>query len=1576
MAAPTAAPAWYGVKRFLDSRDDVATTPIRVYLNDGQGGLKEDSPRGVGRGDAAYGRFASRLVRSRRIPPSVPYYFDYRIVDRLEVYFHDVDGATGYEVEAIRRSPVLTDGVEDVSLLAYEIDRTNWSGTVAPHLGASQLSRGHTVYVIRYNALIVAQTLWAATGRTSTTQLVASYVELRVRATNDDGVGPWSTRLRFGNETSSSTPWVREWRGVNALGPTPDSAPETPPRPGVEAGAAEVTVTWAVNIAGGTPTSYALEFRIGSGAWTSISTTLTGTTYIHTGRTNGVGYQYRVRGSNANGDSDWSDASATATPAADLVAPAKPVKPTVQPGDAQVVVTWLQPGGGPPDDYDLQFRIGSAAWQEITVGNVLTYTHTGLTNGSSYQYRVRAGNRTGYSDWSDPSTAATPNVPLSSPSALVVTAGNAQVALAWTGEDSTATGYKVEQATKAEGPWAPTATQPSGTTTSLTVAGLNNGTTYFFRVRATGAAGTVPSSWVTSIGVAPVRTPTPPGKPGAPVVSAGDAQVRVSWSAVTATPAVDRYVLSYSKDSGSWVTIPSFFTSTTYTHTGLTNGSSYRYRVRAGSSDGLGGWSDPSSSASPVAPVSKPDKPDAPAVEAGDTQVVVTWAKPTGGAPNGYTLQWQRVGASAWSPVVPAVAGIVLTYTHTGLTNGLAIRYRLKATNSDGDSPWSDTSANVTPSVPLPPPVADLTNFAPGEAGDIGISITDGNATGIPQILGIPIVDGILVADASGIVDPDGVPDTIEYQWFVGGVFLDGQRFQTYHPTAADLGRVVHVVVSFLDGNGSVEALSSEPTNPVFAEISVDSPDVPYHGFEETRRAFDEFAQASELELGDLSGNLTNLAGDLGSALYRPPTPEVSPGPPSGLKWEGSKMKVTTDDASIKVAVVESWQLAWDEPTEIGTSEVTGYDVEIATIGSGFVDDWPGLEEPRVIQTGTGASYASTDLYFGQNNQGQLITFSYEFRVRARNANGPGGWSGVLKVQRPAAYFEITPPPPDTPAPKPTNPEVDQDPEDPGGGIDFSTPGKVPQPSSSCGDRSVTITWSAPPSGGVVTSYRVERQTRRLKWTNWANVNPVWAESQGYSLRYTQTGLTVGLKVRYRVFAVGPQGEGPPSLPSDTCTVVDLTPDPKPGPKPCPDPVHQVDVQQGNRQVQGSHNRPLGIVEWYDLQYRVATFKSTGFEHNDYGQPIDLPSNNSVNLPLINHTGLVNGNKYQYRVRGSNSDCRNNQWSDWLPAGGVIPEAIRPTAPPNFTATGGDREVDLTWDVPLHGRVVSYEIEWQKRTGLGAWAPGTAIKLAGSVRAVTHKPLDNGSGYRYKIRAIGEGLIPGIQTNRWVVATPESDEEPPGKPPIPGGVGGDKAIWLNWNLPFDGGPAHQFEVQRTLYGIRGSTWQTVTRVGGGTTGQTVIRWKDTVRLQYGLYYQYRVRGINDAGEGDWSDASKRILVFGKPGKPDAPDVSVKTTYSRTGGAYTSVSAVGSTPRSNGKRVTGYEWIINARPSVASRFVPLTRVATGITTLTPRLSFSEAARYKSANPPYTYFVSMAAVNDAGRGPFSIQGADTP
>ncbi|MGV6850540.1 MAG: Calx-beta domain-containing protein [Marinibacterium sp.] len=86
--------------------------------------------------------------------------------------------------------------------------------------------------------------------------------------------------------------------------------------------------------------------------------------------------------------------------------------------------------------------------------------------------------------------------------------------------------------------------------------------------------------------------------------------------------------------------------------------------------------------------------------------------------------------------------------------------------------------------------------------------------TGSVTINGTAGVPGSLKAIVGNLDDPDGL-GKFSYQWLRDGVEINGATKKAYKPVKADIGSVLSVVVSYVDGAGTTEAVESAPTSKI-----------------------------------------------------------------------------------------------------------------------------------------------------------------------------------------------------------------------------------------------------------------------------------------------------------------------------------------------------------------------------------------------------------------------------------------------------------------------------------------------------------------------------------------------------------------------------------------------------------------------------------------------------------------------------------------------------------------------------------------------------------------------------------------
>ena len=358
--------------------------------------------------------------------------------------------------------------------------------------------------------------------------------------------------------------------------------------------------------------------------WADIAGSNAATTsHIVTGLTNDIDHTFRVRALDSAEASDPSD-SVAGTPKAASYAPVKPLNfSAAQTGDGEVEMTW-DAHRYPLTVSGYEYNQDGGDWDAITGSASSTHSHTvtGLTKGTTYTFAVRAVNGAG-STKSD-SRSVTIVAKPAAPDSFTAVAGDEQVWLGWRSPaDFTISGYEYRQkeGTDDFGVWLKILGSRSGTTFHI-VTGLTNDTSYTFRVRAVNAAGK--SDATDPITATPVAETSTPGVPeGFAARQTGVGHVELTWVASSNPLNVTGY--EFRQDNGSWTTI-SGSDSRTVSHsvTGLTQGVTYAFRVRAVNHSGNGA----SSGAESVIVVAVPATPTDLAAEAGDTQVRLTWKDP------------------------------------------------------------------------------------------------------------------------------------------------------------------------------------------------------------------------------------------------------------------------------------------------------------------------------------------------------------------------------------------------------------------------------------------------------------------------------------------------------------------------------------------------------------------------------------------------------------------------------------------------------------------------------------------------------------------------------------------------------------------------------------------------------------------------------------------------------------------------------------------------------------------------------------------------------------------------------------
>ena len=328
-----------------------------------------------------------------------------------------------------------------------------------------------------------------------------------------------------------------------------------------------------------------------------------------------------------------------------------------------------------------------------------SYTNTSyIESGSTYYYKVRALDANGTAGAWSSIVSVTYKQTLSAPT---VTGGNdaqGRPTLKWNAVSGAAK-YEVYRARSKDGDYIKysTVTGTSYTNTSY----IENGNTYYYKVRALDANGTA-GAWSSVVSVTYKQTLS------APTVTGGnDAQGRptLKWNAVSGAAKYEVY-RARSKD-GDYIKY-STVTGTSYTNTSyIENGNTYYYKVRALKSDGTAGaWSS-------IVAVTYKQTLSAPAVTGGNDaqgRPTLTWNAVTGAAKYEVYRARSKDGDYIKYSTVTGTS-----YTNTSyIENGNTYYYKVRALKSDGTAGAWSSVVSVTYKQTLPAPTVTGGNDAQG----------------------------------------------------------------------------------------------------------------------------------------------------------------------------------------------------------------------------------------------------------------------------------------------------------------------------------------------------------------------------------------------------------------------------------------------------------------------------------------------------------------------------------------------------------------------------------------------------------------------------------------------------------------------------------------------------------------------------------------------------------------------------------------------------------------------------------------------------------------------------------------------
>jgi hypothetical protein len=227
----------------------------------------------------------------------------------------------------------------------------------------------------------------------------------------------------------------------------------------------------------------------GSTGWTQVGTTSADVTnFVNTGLNPGTTYWYRIRAVDASGSSTPSTATSVTT-TADVVATPTGLTGSANGTTNQVTLTWTDNAANATGTRVMRSVDGSTWFQLATLSvsgtGARTYVDSTASPGTTYYYAVQDFDTFTSSSLSNVATATT--ITLAPTNPVAKASSNTTIVLTWNnvvGEQ----GFKIERSLNNTVNWVQVGTTAANVT-SYTDTGLTPNMTYYYRVRASDAAG-------------------------------------------------------------------------------------------------------------------------------------------------------------------------------------------------------------------------------------------------------------------------------------------------------------------------------------------------------------------------------------------------------------------------------------------------------------------------------------------------------------------------------------------------------------------------------------------------------------------------------------------------------------------------------------------------------------------------------------------------------------------------------------------------------------------------------------------------------------------------------------------------------------------------------------------------------------------------------------------------------------------------------------------------------------------------------------------------------------------------------
>ena len=934
-----------------------------------------------------------------------------------------------------------------------------------------------------------------------------------------------------------------------------------------------------------------------------------------------------------------------------------------------------------------------------------------------------------------------------------------------------------------------------------------------------------------------------PAAPSSVIATPSNASVVLSWSTANDQAGVITGH-QYQSDGGAWIDIPGSAyresNSTSWIVTGLNNGTTYTFRLRAVNIVLRG----PASAAVTVSPRTTPGPPNINRLNGTLGGIAVSWSPPAdngGSEVTGYDLRYILVNDdetvdSNWTQVDGVWTSGDLTYTVSGLTEGWQYEAQVRAVNAAGEGPWSapakDRDADDDGLIEISN-LSQLHAFRWDLDGDGVIEdpayAREFSGRGCPEATGCTGYE--LIANLDFDTDGSGSVGEGDDYWNEGagwepigfGRNAAGDKSDGYTAIFDGNGHVISHLFIDRPNRRDIAMFESTEASAVVTRIGLTSVNVTGQQSVAALSASNEGVIRASYATGTVSGSLTDTGGLVGgnsgniySVFF---AGEVSGNVHAGGLVGGNSGTVT---ASYSSGGVEG---------NVGVGGVSGINIGslqyVYAIG-------------EVMSPSTVGGLVGDNFFFGNFGVAAHSYWDTDSSAQSHSAGGTGKTTGEL--QTPNGYTGIyadwnvdvdNSDGDDDPTTGGDNPwDFGGDMQYPALVVDFNGDGEAtwqefgnqrtfttpPAPqnmTATQGNASIILSWNQPTDGGSpITEYHYQA-TSDLSWGNTWNIVPGGSDVT----TLTVTDLSNGTAYSFRVRARNQAGNGQPTH-HVTAT-----------PAAAPEAPPYLNAFSGDGQVKLTWARavsPHSTIIKHQYQQRTPD--------EEYVDWTDVADSGHGQSNFRTHTlsDLDNGTEYTFRVRAVNGTGPGAPSDDASTTPGL------PDQPSDLTWTPGDESITLSWTDPDDPSITAY----QYRQDDGDW---TSIAVSTQHTVVG---LTNGTTYSFSVQAVNpHGDSPASDT---VTATPGV----PGRPANLAIAINDDTVTLSWDNPVDSSiTGYQYRQSTDGEASWSPDW---TDISGGDADTTT---HSPPSSNFDIAHSFQVRAMTNHGKGLTSDTVRTTAAL-------------------------------------------------------------------------------------------------------------------